>query len=206
MIGGLLLTVAGVLRSGLRMERRVACSGLVSTGFRSTFGTVPRTTGCISTYCDESKRHADTRRYYCSMKMSIEPGVEWLKARRSRASFRFLLLSAPAQKKPLAQRATAKQSRSYGAWGGRTAWFTSFLVMTWRYFAGGGLEAALRHRATAGEGTLFRQRYRPITPAADLQQDAEKVRQRRSHFTQRLNVPQRTPRLFARCGLADRPL
>jgi hypothetical protein len=38
------------------------------------------------------------------------------------------------------------------------------------------------------------------------QQDAEKVRQRRSHFAQRLNVPkQRTPRLFARCGLAGRP-
>ncbi len=38
-----------------------------------------------------------------------------------------------------------------------------------------------------------------------LYQDAEKVRQRRSRVTQRLNVPKRTPRLFARCGLAGRP-
>ena len=35
-----------------------------------------------------------------------------------------------------------------------------------------------------------------------LEQDAEKVRQRRSRFAQKLNVPKRTPRLFARCGLA----
>jgi hypothetical protein len=34
-------------------------------------------------------------------------------------------------------------------------------------------------------------------------QDAEKVRQLRSRVAQRLNVPKRTPRLFARCGLAD---
>jgi len=34
------------------------------------------------------------------------------------------------------------------------------------------------------------------------QQDAEKVRQHRSHIAQRLNVPKRTPRLFARFGLA----
>ena len=33
-------------------------------------------------------------------------------------------------------------------------------------------------------------------------QDAEKVRQRRSRIAQRLNVPKRTPRLFAHCGLA----
>ena len=33
-------------------------------------------------------------------------------------------------------------------------------------------------------------------------QDAEKVYQRRSRPAQRLNVPKRTPRLFARCGLA----
>ena len=36
-------------------------------------------------------------------------------------------------------------------------------------------------------------------------QDAEKVRQRRSRIAQRLNVPKRTPRLFARCGLAGQP-
>jgi hypothetical protein len=36
-------------------------------------------------------------------------------------------------------------------------------------------------------------------------QDAEKVRQHRSRLSQRLNVPKRTPRLFARCGLAGRP-
>jgi hypothetical protein len=36
-------------------------------------------------------------------------------------------------------------------------------------------------------------------------QDAEKVRQLRSRIAQRLNVPKRTPRLFARCGLAERP-
>jgi len=35
-------------------------------------------------------------------------------------------------------------------------------------------------------------------------QDAEKVRQRRSRIVQRLNVPKRTPRLFARYGLAER--
>jgi len=39
----------------------------------------------------------------------------------------------------------------------------------------------------------------------DMQQDAEKVRQWRSRIAQRLNVPKRTPRLFARCGLAGRP-
>jgi len=33
----------------------------------------------------------------------------------------------------------------------------------------------------------------------------KKVRQRRSRFAQKLNVPKRTPRLFARCGLAGRP-
>jgi hypothetical protein len=38
-----------------------------------------------------------------------------------------------------------------------------------------------------------------------LGQDAEKARQRRSRIAQRLNVPKRTPRLFARCGLAERP-
>jgi len=38
-----------------------------------------------------------------------------------------------------------------------------------------------------------------------LVQDAEKVRQRRSRVAQRLNVPKRTPRLFPRCGLAERP-
>jgi hypothetical protein len=38
-----------------------------------------------------------------------------------------------------------------------------------------------------------------------LYQDAEKVRQQRSRFPQRLNVPKRTPLLFARCGLAGRP-
>ena len=38
-----------------------------------------------------------------------------------------------------------------------------------------------------------------------LAQDAEKVRQRRSRFAQKLNVPKRTPRLFAHCGLAGRP-
>ena len=37
------------------------------------------------------------------------------------------------------------------------------------------------------------------------QQDAEKVCQRRSHFAQRLNVPKRTPRLFACCGLVGQP-
>ncbi len=35
-----------------------------------------------------------------------------------------------------------------------------------------------------------------------VQQDAEKVRQRRSRIAQRLNVPKRTPRHFACCGLA----
>ena len=34
-------------------------------------------------------------------------------------------------------------------------------------------------------------------------QDAEKVRQLRSRFAQRLNVPKRTPRLFARWALLD---
>jgi len=34
-------------------------------------------------------------------------------------------------------------------------------------------------------------------------QDAEKVRQLRSRIAQKLNVPKHTPRLFARCGLAD---
>jgi len=38
-----------------------------------------------------------------------------------------------------------------------------------------------------------------------ISQDAEKVRQRRSRIAQRLNVPKRTPRLFARYGLAGRP-
>jgi hypothetical protein len=38
-----------------------------------------------------------------------------------------------------------------------------------------------------------------------LWQDAEKVRQRRSRFAQRLNVPKRTTRLFVCCGLAGRP-
>jgi len=37
-----------------------------------------------------------------------------------------------------------------------------------------------------------------------LCQDAEKVRQRRSRFAQRHNVPKRTPRLFVCCGLAGR--
>jgi hypothetical protein len=32
-------------------------------------------------------------------------------------------------------------------------------------------------------------------------QDAEKVRQRRSRFAQKLNVPERKPRIFACCGL-----
>jgi hypothetical protein len=36
-------------------------------------------------------------------------------------------------------------------------------------------------------------------------QDAEKVRQRRSRFAQKLNVPERKPRIFACCGLAGRP-
>ena len=35
-------------------------------------------------------------------------------------------------------------------------------------------------------------------------QVVEKARQHRSHIAQRLNVPKRTPRLFARCGLAGR--
>jgi hypothetical protein len=35
-----------------------------------------------------------------------------------------------------------------------------------------------------------------------IQQDAEKVRQLCSRIAQRLNVPKRTIRLFARCGLA----
>jgi hypothetical protein len=39
---------------------------------------------------------------------------------------------------------------------------------------------------------------------SDLQ-DAEKVRQHRSRIAQRLNVPERTSRLFARCGLPERP-
>ena len=38
-----------------------------------------------------------------------------------------------------------------------------------------------------------------------LQQNAEKVLQRHSRITQRLDVPKRTPRPFARCGLAGRP-
>jgi hypothetical protein len=37
-----------------------------------------------------------------------------------------------------------------------------------------------------------------------FQQDAEKVRQLRSRFAQKLNVLKRTPRLLARCGLAGR--
>jgi hypothetical protein len=41
-----------------------------------------------------------------------------------------------------------------------------------------------------------------MTKPSDLQQDAEKVRQHRSRVVQRLNVPKRTPRLFACCGLA----
>jgi len=40
---------------------------------------------------------------------------------------------------------------------------------------------------------------------ARREQDAEKARRRRSRFAQKLNVPQRTLRLFARCGLAERP-
>ena len=43
-----------------------------------------------------------------------------------------------------------------------------------------------------------------MRPVKQPQQDAEKVRQRRSRIAQRLNVPKRTPRLFARCGLAER--
>ena len=43
------------------------------------------------------------------------------------------------------------------------------------------------------------------TVGSDALQDAEKGRQRRSLRAQRLNVPKRTPRLFARCGLAERP-
>ena len=39
--------------------------------------------------------------------------------------------------------------------------------------------------------------------AMSTKQDAEKIRQRRSRFVQRLNVPKRTPRLFTHCGLAD---
>ncbi len=35
--------------------------------------------------------------------------------------------------------------------------------------------------------------------------NAGKDRQRCSRVAQRLNVPKRTPRLFARCGLAGRP-
>jgi hypothetical protein len=38
-----------------------------------------------------------------------------------------------------------------------------------------------------------------------ITQAAEKARQRRSRIAQKLNVPKRTPRLFARCGLAGRP-
>ncbi len=37
------------------------------------------------------------------------------------------------------------------------------------------------------------------------EQGAEKIRQLRSRIAQKLNVPKRTPRLFARCGLAERP-
>ena len=33
-------------------------------------------------------------------------------------------------------------------------------------------------------------------------QDAEKIHQWRSRFAQKLNVPKRTPRIFACCGLA----
>ena len=35
-------------------------------------------------------------------------------------------------------------------------------------------------------------------------QDAERSHQRRSFIAQKLKVPKRTPRLFARCGLAGR--
>jgi hypothetical protein len=45
-------------------------------------------------------------------------------------------------------------------------------------------------------------RNRTVYCAASYQ-DAEKVSQHRSRIAQRLNVPKRTPRLFARCGLAD---
>jgi hypothetical protein len=44
-----------------------------------------------------------------------------------------------------------------------------------------------------------------MVDCASAQQDAEKVRQLRSRFAQKLNVPKRTPRIFARCGLAERP-
>jgi hypothetical protein len=43
---------------------------------------------------------------------------------------------------------------------------------------------------------------RVVSTLYPFSQDAEKVRQRRSCRAQRLNVPKRTPRLFARCGLA----
>ena len=42
--------------------------------------------------------------------------------------------------------------------------------------------------------------------SGSLAGDAEKIRQRRSRFAQRLPVPNRVRlRLFARCGLAGRP-
>ena len=44
----------------------------------------------------------------------------------------------------------------------------------------------------------------PLASAPHFLKDAEKVRQRRSRIAQRLNVPKRTSRLFARCGLAGR--
>jgi hypothetical protein len=45
----------------------------------------------------------------------------------------------------------------------------------------------------------------PVVPSRGCsKQDAEEARQRRSRIAQGLNVPKRTPRRFARCGLAER--
>jgi NADH dehydrogenase len=48
--------------------------------------------------------------------------------------------------------------------------------------------------------------YLTFKPGARIiYQAVDKARQPRSRIAQRLNVPKRTPRLFARCGLAGQP-
>jgi hypothetical protein len=44
-----------------------------------------------------------------------------------------------------------------------------------------------------------------MVDCSSAQHDVEKVRQVRSRFAQKLNVQKRTLRIFARCGLAERP-
>ena len=108
MIGWLAPHDCGGLRSGLRMERRLSCSGVVSTGFRSNLRNCATHHWSASvTSMMRAKRHADGRRSFCSKKMSIEPGVEALRSRRSRRFIPF-----PAAKRSSSEKTSGAKSHS----------------------------------------------------------------------------------------------